>query len=100
MTNDIAISSISLKDIDNDTIQSFGGITVANVSADDIVTAYPGWAFFDQTSLGEKVLCVARIDGNPFSVSATNAIDGAYTPPTDDYMRLFGPRHRRRPKNK
>lgn len=92
----IVISEIKLEDIYNDTIQTFGGITLSTgTKAADLVTAYPGWAFIKKTTLGARVLCVCRRDGKPFVVSATNPTSGTYTAQIANLIRLFGPRRRK-----
>lgn len=92
------LSAIQLTDIYNDTVQTFGGITVPNVHAADLVIAYPQWCYIKKTTLGARVLCVVRRDGKPFVVDATNATAGIYNPPVVNYIRLFGGRRRPNPK--
>jgi|GEM_PF-5609987 len=88
------LSSIVLQDVDNDTIQNINGHAVSNLTASDLVTNFPYAFYFDDTSLGVNTLCVCRIDGQPLTISATNATSGTYTPELLR-IRLFGPRRPR-----
>lgn len=88
------LSVIELHDIYNDTIQNICGQAVPNLKAEELVERFPCVFYIDKTTLGERKLCMVRIDGEPFSMEATdNGISGYV--PAIFRIRLFGGRRRR-----
>lgn len=83
----IALSSMQLKDVGNDIITSINGIATAWTAA-QLVASLPETYYFENNTVGEQRLCVARIDGQPFVVTATN-LGTPYPVNIDNYSILY-----------
>lgn len=83
----IKLSCVELTDIVNDTITSVANFPIPPVTAAALVQQMPHMFFIEQNSLGIDRLCVARIDGQPLTITALN-LGVAYNPTVTDYDTL------------
>lgn len=83
----VALSAIMLTDLINDTVVSINGTTY-NLTANQLVAAYPQTFYKESTSFGEERLCIARIDGQPLSISAVHS-NVSYNPDVINYDVIF-----------
>lgn len=84
----LVTSSIGIKDLANDPIIQVNG-TIGSWTAASLVTDMPHCFFWEQTSLGIDMLCVARIDGQPLVIEASNN-NTPYNPVITDYDYFIG----------
>ena len=80
----IKLSCVELTDIVNDTITAVANFPIAPTTAAALVQVMPHMFFIERNSLGVERLCVARIDGQPLTITAVNLGVG-YNPTVTDY---------------
>lgn len=81
------LSCIELTDIVNDTVTAVCNYPVTPMTGYQLAVAWPHMFFIEKNSLGVDRLCVSRIDGAVFSVTAVNGVT-PYTPTVTDYDTL------------
>lgn len=85
----VALSRVVFKD-PSDIVSAVNGLPLpAQTQAASLPALMPGFFFWGTSTFGDLRICVARVDGQPMSISALDQSNVPYTPAVENYSILF-----------